>query len=137
MYEVIDAYLIDPCNDVVLRVITTIPSFVQRCTSIHMIAEQLVRSLQRLFIHKNHVVRFNAIHSIYLLFRVEIDRNEIMFENYYSSLLSLVTDSYDDVQQVVLGLFYETRRRYESFSFVYRRDIIGKFILSFWKRYRI
>ena len=65
-----------------------------------MIAEQLVRSLQRLLSHKTHVIRYTAIYSIHLLFQLEIDRNEILFETVYPSLLVLLKDAYDDVQKV-------------------------------------
>lgn len=101
LYKDIDIYLTDSCNDVVLPIVSAIPSFIQRYEKIHYITEQLMRSLHKLLTHKNHTIRYQSIYSILLLFRCEIDRNEILFENYYSSFLQLLNDPYDDVQRVL------------------------------------
>lgn len=101
LYKDIDIYLADSCNDVVLPIISAIPFFIQRYEKIHYITEQLMRSLNNLLTHKNHAIRYQSIYSMLLLFKCEIDRNEILFENYYSSFLQLLKDPYDDVQKVV------------------------------------
>ena len=100
----LDAFCCDQCSDVILAVLSSLPRFVQRCDVIHMIAEQIIRSLTPLLKHKSHSIRHDSIFTIKLLFHLEIDRNDVIFENHYSSFLPLLKDSYNDVQKVSNGI---------------------------------
>ena len=100
IYKLLDAFCCDQCSDVIHPVLSSLPCFVQRCEVIHMIAEQIIRSLTPLLKHKSHSIRHDSIFTIKLLFQLEIDRNNVIFENHYSSFLPLLKDSYSDVQKV-------------------------------------
>ena len=99
----IDIYFDDNCNEVITAIVSSFPSFLHRFSSIHMIVEQLIRSLKKLLKHKNHAIRYHSIQSIYLLLQIEVDRNDIIMEDLTSSLLLLLNDPYDDVQNVFLN----------------------------------
>ena len=98
----IDIYFDDNCNEVITTILSSFPSFLHRFSSIHMILEQLIRSLKKLLKHKNHAIRYHSIQSIYSLLQIEIDRNDIIMEDLTSSLFLLLNDSYDDIQNVSL-----------------------------------